>query len=165
MDGGQLLKMITNDKLFKDAVANTIENLAKELAQAKLLINHNPEWSTPIKLSERIKQGSGGIGVYKIYHKDWIAEDVALYIGQGSVSDRKSTHALVFRNKGKAVPCKHSDTKSPVASKMYEYDTDIENWFFSFCVFDNKPVASEYEKILIKNEEPLFNNLAMSGVN
>ena len=165
MDGGQLLKMITNDKLFKKAVANTIENLAKDLAEAKLLINHNPEWSTPIKLSERIKWGSGGIGVYKIYHKDWIAEDVALYIGQGSVSDRKSTHALVFRNKGKAVPCKHSDTKSPVASKMYEYDTDIENWFFSFCVFDNKPVASEYEKILIETEEPEFNSEYMSGVN
>ena len=86
MDGGQLLKMITNDKLFKKAVANTIENLAKELEQAKLLINHNPEWSTPAKISEAIKWGSGGIGVYKIYHKDWIAEDVALYIGQGNIS-------------------------------------------------------------------------------
>ena len=156
---------MANNKLFKKAVANTIENLAKELAEAKLLINHNPEWSTPATISEAIKWGSGGIGVYKIYHKDWIAEDVASYIGQGVISNRKSTHASVFRNKGKAIPCKSSNSHSEAASKMYEYDTDIENWFFSFCVFDNKPVASEYEKILIKNEEPLFNNLAMSGVN
>ena len=156
---------MSNDKLFKKAVANTIENLAKDLAEAKLLINHNPEWSTPAKISEAIKWGSGGIGVYKIYHKDWIAEDVALYIGQGNISDRKSTHAFIFRNKGKPVPCKHSDTKSPVASKMYEYDTDIENWFFSFCVLHDKAVSKEYETILIDTEEPLFNSEYMAGVN
>ncbi len=155
---------MANNKLFKKSVANTIENLAKELAQAKLLINHNPEWSTPIKLSERIKQGSGGIGVYKIYHKDWIAEDVALYIGQGVISGRKGTHALVFRNKGKAIPCKNSNSHSEAASKMYEYDTDIENWFFSFCVLHDKAVSQEYEKILIEAEEPIFNNECMAGV-
>ena len=157
--------MITNDKLFKKAVANTIENLAKDLAEAKLLINHNPEWSTPIKLSETIKPGSGGIGVYKIYHRDWIAEDVALYIGQGVISGRKGTHASVFRNKGKAIPCKNSNSHSEAAEKMYEYDTDIENWFFSFCVLHDKAVSQEYEKILIETEEPEFNNLSMSGVN
>jgi len=48
---------------------------------------------------------------------------------------------------------------------MYEYDTDIENWFFSFCVLHDKAVSQAYEKILIETEEPEFNNLSMSGVN
>ncbi len=163
MDGGQLLKMITNDKLFKKAVANTIENLAKELAQAKLLINHNPEWSTPIKFSERMAMGSNGIGLYKIIHKDGM---ITMYVGQGGVGARKNTHMRFFKNKGKMIKYGASTwTKSEAASKMYEYDTDIENWFFSFCVLHDKAVSKEYETILIDTEEPLFNSEYMAGVN
>ena len=153
---------MANNKLFKKAVANTIENLAKELAEAKLLINHNPEWSTPIKFSERMAMGSNGIGLYKIIHKDGM---ITMYVGQGSVSARKNTHLRVFKNKGKMIKYGASTwTKSEAASKMYEYDTDIENWFFSFCVLYDKAVSQEYEKILIEAEEPIFNNECMAGV-
>ena len=153
---------MANNKLFKKAVANTIENLAKDLAEAKLLINHNPEWSTPIKFSERMAMGSNGIGLYKIIHKDGM---ITMYVGQGSVSARKNTHLRVFKNKGKMIKYGASTwTKSEAASKMYEYDTDIENWFFSFCVLYDKAVSQEYEKILIEAEEPIFNNECMAGV-
>ena len=166
MDGGQLLKMITNNKLFKKSVANTIEKQVKELEQSKLLINHNPEWFT-IKFTEKMPGVKGnsidGIGVYKIMHKD---DMITMYVGQGRISARRGCHKLVFKNKGKIIIGKtNSWTKSEAASKMYEYDTDIENWFFSFCVLHDKAVSQEYEKILIEDEEPLFNNLAMSGVN
>ena len=153
----------TNDNLFKKSVANTIENLAKELEQAKLLINHNPEWSTPIKFSERMAMGSNGIGLYKIIHKDGM---ITMYVGQGRISARRGCHKLVFKNKGKIIIGKtNSWTKSEAASKMYEYDTDIENWFFSFCVLHDKAVSKEYETILIDTEEPLFNSEYMAGVN
>ena len=91
---------MANNKLFKKASVNAIENLAKELAEAKLLATHEPEWSTPIKFNERMPMGSCGIGLYKIIHKDGM---ITMYVGQGGVGARKNTHMRVFKNKGKMI--------------------------------------------------------------
>ena len=162
------------DKLLDQAIADSIEKLSKALAEAKLLTNKEPKWSTPLKINSRSRQivGGAGIGVYKIYHKDSVAEDIALYIGQGSIIQRKGCHCHVFRNKDQAglsqknlERFQNSQTKSHAAIKMHDYDPEIDNWFFSFCTLDNKDVSQEYENLLITDEEPLFNNLSMSGVN
>ena len=153
--------MIYQQSEFQKAVSNTVESISKDLENAKTLAGQEPDWSVPDKITNKSKHICG-VGVYKIYHRDWIAEDVPLYIGQGNVSNRKTRHASVFKNKGKILD---SGGDSHAAKKMYAYDTDIENWFFSFCVLHDKAVSQEYEKILIENEEPEFNNLSMSGVN
>ena len=154
---------MANNKLFKKASVNAIENLAKELAEAKLLSTHEPEWSTPIKFNERMPMGSCGIGLYKIIHKDGM---ITMYVGQGGVGARKNTHMRVFKNKGKMIKYGNTTwTKSEAASQMYEFDENIDNWLFSFCVIHNKSVSKEYEKLLIEAEEPLFNSDYMAGVN
>mgnify|MGYP001172214044 FL=1 len=153
--------MIYQQSMFQKAVSNKVESISKDLENAKALAGQEPTWSIPDKITNR-SEGTCGIGVYKIYHKDWIAEDVPLYIGQGNVSARKNRHASVFKNKGKILA---SGGDSHAAKKMYAYDTDINNWYFSFCIVGNKSVASEYEDLLIKSQEPEFNNPSMSGVN
>ena len=153
--------MIYQQSEFQKAVSNTVESISKDLDNTKTLAGQEPDWSVPDKITNKSKHICG-VGVYKIYHRDWITEDVPLYIGQGNVSSRKGRHVLVFKNKGKMLPC---GSNSHAAKKMYAYDTDIENWFFSFCIIGNKSVASEYEKQLITNEEPEFNSDFMSGVN
>ena len=152
---------MANDKLFKKAVVDKIEKLAKQLAEAKLLVNHNPKWSTPEKYTECIVK-DGGIGVYKITHKEF---GVA-YIGHGNVSSRKSRHLSVFKNNGKDLVSDNGNiSPSQAGKKMYEFDKNIENWFFSYCVLHDKAVSKEYEKVLIEAEEPLFNSEYMAGVN
>ena len=151
---------MANDKLFKKAVVDKIEKLAKQLAEAKLLVNHNPKWSTPEKYTEcSVPQG---IGVYKISHADL---GIA-YIGQGNVNNRKYRHLSVFKNDGKDIVSINGHVSpSQAGKKMYAYDSNLENWFFSYCITGNKDVAVEYEKLLTEDIEPAFNNLAMSGVN
>jgi len=170
--------MIYQQSMFQKAVSNKVESISKDLENAKALAGQEPTWSIPDKIANKSKGirtnfiNSYGIGVYKIYHKDLLEDDIPSYIGQGNVSDRKATHLYVFRNKGKAelsekalMIFNNSKTKSHVACKMHDYDPEIDNWYFSFCTIGNKSVAGEYEDLLIKSQEPEFNSLFMSGVN
>jgi len=163
--------MIYQQSMFQKAITNKVESISKDLENTKALAGQEPTWSIPDKLTNR-SEGICGIGVYKIYHRDLLEDDIPSYIGQGNVSDRKGTHLNIFRNKGKSelsekalMIFNNSKTKSHVACKMHDYDPEIDNWYFSFCIIGNKSVAGEYEDLLIKSQEPEFNSLFMSGVN
>ena len=163
--------MIYQQSVFQKAVSNKVESISKDLENTKALAGQEPTWSIPDKITNKSK-GICGIGVYKIYHRDLLEDDIPSYIGQGAVSGRKGNHLHVFRYKGKAglsekalLLFQNSQTKSHAACKMHDYDPEIDNWYFSFCIVGNKSVASEYENLLIKSQEPEFNNPSMSGVN
>ncbi len=120
-----------------------------------------------------LSDDSGDLGITNLEDFiDLLEDDIPSYIGQGAVSGRKGNHLHVFRYKGKAglsekalLLFQNSQTKSHAACKMHDYDPEIDNWYFSFCIVGNKSVASEYEDLLIKSQEPEFNNPSMSGVN
>ena len=48
---------------------------------------------------------------------------------------------------------------------MYRYDSNIDNWMFSWCDAKSKAIASEYERLLQQVENPNFNNVSMGGNN
>ena len=150
--------MKKGNKMFRQSVMNKVEELAKSLEHTKSLINLEPQWSNPVKISEAIT--TKGIGVYKISHADL---DIA-YIGQGNVSSRRYRHLGVFKNNGKdMVSINGHVSPSQAGKKMYAYDSNLENWFFSYCIIGSKVVAVEYEKLLAEDIEPAFNNLSMAG--
>jgi hypothetical protein len=154
-----------NNVLVK-SILNKIEEETKELEFLKGMISKKYEWSETRPMQERLSiSGSigGKIGVYKIIHKDH-EEYSVMYIGQGNIGNRKGRHLSVFRNDGKDIVSPNGHVSpSQAGKKMYAFDDNIDNWYFSCIILDNKKVSTEYEKLLTILEEPEFNNLSMSG--
>ena len=144
------------------ATTNVIQALSEEIARLKGRSMVEPEWSKPALITEP-SEGIRGVGVYRIIYKPTLT---TMSIGQGNVSARKARHKGVFLNKGKDIISKGGATSPSITGqKMYQYDPDINNWLFSFCVVGNKKVAVEYEELLQLTEEPEFNELSMGGIN
>lgn len=121
-----------------------------------------PKWSVPKKFTEIERDGiSTSMGVYKIIH---IPTMEIMSIGCGNVGNRRIRHKNVFLNKG--MPIIHeggSSSDSQTALKMYLYDSNIENWAFSWARIWDRDLASIYEAQLIEGLKPKFNNLGMAG--
>ena len=147
------------DNVLVKSILNKIEEETKELEFLKGMISKNYEWSE-IKPITNSTISHGKIGVYKIIHKEY----GVMYIGQGNIGNRKSRHLGVFRNDGKdLISVGGHVSPSQAGKKMYAFDKNIDNWYFSYIVLDSKKVSTEYETLLTILEEPEFNNLSMSG--
>jgi hypothetical protein len=137
---------------------NQFKNLKNKLSKL------NPEWSKLKPISKpakgACKKGST-LGVYSIVHEP---TNELVYIGQGNVSTRKARHIQVFKNKGKGIIHKGgSYSGSQVAEKMYKFDSNIDNWLFSFTIIGEKNIIIAYEYELVKIYEPKFNKSYMTG--
>ena len=142
---------------LKEEAKNTINFIER-------LPKFSPEWTEPVPISKRIRigQNAGLPGVYRIIYKP---TGKVMSVGQGvKVSARKACHTNVFRNKGVALEHNGSYvTDSPVARKMFEYDSNIDNWYFSFVTFKESWMARIYEKYLQHKIIPEFNDLGFAG--
>ena len=148
------------DKILAEAIANKIEEESKEIEKLKQMISNSYEWFEPASITDRLSGvGKYSTGVYKIIHKDY----GTMYIGQGVISNRKSRHLLIFKNKGQTINFENSTSDSQAGRKMYAFDNNIDHWLFSYIILDNKKVCTEYETLLTEIEEPEFNNPSMSG--
>tara|TARA_R110002012_G_scaffold69495_3_gene179926 strand:+ start:1142 stop:1588 length:447 start_codon:yes stop_codon:yes gene_type:complete len=145
---------------FQEAIELQInENLQ---ANEELKKQADPVWIELFQISKRSPIPLGEkTGVYKIYHKE---QDEPMVIGEGVLVRRKGRHVSVFNNKGIAIA--HSGgSSSPcsTATKMYQYDSNIDNWFFSWCELP-KTISTKYETILIRKLKPKFNLQSMAGL-
>jgi len=122
-----------------------------------------------------------GIGVYFIIHcnkdVDFFEEQhifkykenvKIMYIGQGQITGRKSIHLRIYKNKGKPCVWENGDkitssVDSVAGRKMYEYDSNIDNWYFSYITTgkDWSPIIENY---FINELKPEFNDEKMNGV-
>ena len=153
------------DIILQRARENLIKRLTEQTTKIESLRYFKAEWSNLISFaSGRVTsqhQGVKALGVYCIVYK--IDEEVK-YIGQGVMSQRRSQHKRVFLNGGKPVLMANSSLDSDVARKMYDYDSNIDNWLFQFCCIPNKLVCAEYEKLYQEDLNPEFNNQKMAGI-
>lgn len=96
-------------------------------------------------------------GLYRIYHNDDL-----MYIGYGNLNARRARHVIVFKKEGKAdVSSNGRSSDSPVASKMYDIDSDINNWYISYQIIDGEidrdvgdAVMKRMELIVGKENKP-----------
>ena len=155
--------------LFKKAVEMQISENLKSIKELNSM--PNPVWIEPYPIAGRSSVPltymlSGKqiwkTGVYKIFH--WNNFDTPMVIGQGNIVDRQQKHRLIFRNKGSSVIYSGgSSSGCQTATKMYQYDTDIDNWYLSWCELP-KNIMEKYEAILIKELKPKFNADFMAGL-
>jgi len=148
------------------ALNSTIQKLQEQL-QAITEIANNVFWR---KMSFKLSGERTGLkiktGVYKIIHSP---TQKVMYIGQGNVLNRRSTHNQVFKNNGQTVIFKNasgkvtSSTDSPAGRKMFAFDNNIENWEFHFCSAP-KHIAQQLEEQLHAIYQPEFCDPKMSGV-
>ena len=158
------------DTLYQEAINNRIQYHSEQIGRIKELVNQTLEWSQPRKLFKKkrgnttfapYKVPTGTIGVYKIIY-DPTGEIAS--IGCGIIASRLSRHKSVFLNKGIAIDNPGgTSNSSATGSHMYKHDTHRHNWSFIWCSITNRSLADEYEDILIKTENPLFNNEGMGG--
>lgn len=125
---------------------------------------------------------AAGIGVYFIIHcnnatvnmndeQNIFTDDPnvkIMYIGQGKITGRKFNHLQIFKNNGK--PCIWetnnkitSSVDSVAGRKMYEYDSNINNWYFSY-ITTGKEWSPIMENYFINELKPQFNDEKMNGV-
>ena len=149
------------DIIFNKAVVNKVQEITEQLEVIKGMSSFEPKWSN-IEPITTIKIGNG-LGVYRIIYKP---SGDTMSIGQGVVSSRRTRHKSVFLNGGKDVVSPNGHiSPSQTAKKMFLYDSNIDNWLFTYCFIPHKQLCSEYEKLLQENEEPEFNLLSMGGNN
>ena len=66
-------------------------------------------------------------------------------IGQGHVGQRKSRHLGVFRNGGVDMISPNGHVSpSQTGKKMFAFDSNIDNWHFSYCLVPNKSICKNY---------------------
>ena len=144
------------------AISTKREEIKNSLVELSKLEKKVPYFSEPFPIKS-VRISGAPIGVYKIFHK----EDMSIMsIGQGNISGRLSRHLSVFKNKGQDIRHKGGSTSSSItAQKMYKYDSDLNNWYFSWCEVKEKGLASEFESELQSLYRPPFNALHMGGNN
>ena len=154
------------DKIYKKSVNNIKSQLLYELAKVEELSNNKPEWTSPRPITEPSPKSNGfsvskSIGVYRIIHKP---TNKIASIGCGKVGNRKYRHKGVYLNDGKTMISENgAPSGSMTGMHMYKHDKNINNWLFQWAYVGNKSLAEQYEILLQKTENPLFNSLHMAG--
>lgn len=156
------------DKAYQNAINEKIRILSESIGELKALARIEPYWSEPTPFAERetrLEDGStisSAIGCYKIIY---IPTGEVMDIGQGNIGTRRSRHKTCYLNEGKPIIHENGTMSHTTAGlKMWQYDTDINNWAFSWCDLGSKHLAEEYEKQLIKEFQPPFNSEHMAGL-
>ena len=150
----------TENNVFEKTINSLIYERNEELENLKKLADFKPIWTTAEPFAT-VRIGSKSIGVYRIIYRP---TGETKSIGEGNISQRRSRHKGCFLNGGEdMVSANGHVSPSQTAKKMYNYDPNINNWLFSFCVVNVKAVSTAYETELIKDEEPEFNLLSMAG--
>ena len=152
------------ESIYNKVIQSKLLELKLEIKNIKLLSKTIPKFTKPISFESPHNGGiSKAIGVYKIIYAP---TGVVMSIGQGNIGKRKDRHLQIFRNKGLSVLNKSSGASSgsQSGSKMYKFDSNIDNWLFSWCDCGNKNIASELEIRLIAKYKPEFNLETMAGI-
>ena len=146
---------------FSRSVLKQIEELSAKLESTRNMVGFVPEWSEAVPIEKaKVK---GGLGVYRMIYGP--TKEV-MSIGQGHVGQRKSRHLGVFRNGGVDMVSPNGHVSpSQTGKKMFAFDSNIDNWYFSYCLVPNKSICAEYELQLQFEFEPQFNELSMAGNN
>jgi len=151
------------DKIYQKSINIRIQKLSEHIGELKLRSEMEPIWSTPIAIDERLPSGAGitkKMGVYQIIHKP---TNTIMSIGKGNLGDRRARHKRVFLNKGRPIENESSTSDSSTARKMYQHDTNLDNWLFSWCEVGNEELALEYEIQLQAYYNPEFNDQTLAG--
>jgi hypothetical protein len=118
------------------------------------------QWSDMYNLTETINGLTNIIGVYQFIYKP---TGEVLYIGYSrNISNRRSKHLTSFRLGGPSENPK-SYFKSTVGVKMYEFDSNGENYGFKYMEVGDEILAKEIELNMIKYHSPKFNSEWMGG--
>ena len=146
---------------FSRSVLKQIEELSAKLESTRNMVGFEPEWSEAVPIEKaKVK---GGLGVYRMIYGP--TKEV-MSIGQGHVGQRKSRHLGVFRNGGVDMISPNGHVSpSQTGKKMLAFDSNIDNWDFSYWLVPNKSICEEYELQLQTEMEPQFNELSMAGNN
>lgn len=136
-----------------------IQNLEKQMKEIQK-VNSNLEW-TQAKRINQVHKGTGAIGVYKIIHRP---SNKVMSIGQGNIGARKSRHLGVFRNDGQTLISKNGKPSGSVTGqKMYQFDSNENNWDFSLLAVGSKFLSCFIEEDLQAKLRPAFNADHMGG--
>jgi hypothetical protein len=152
------------ESIYNKVIKSKLLELKLEIKNIKLLSKTIPKFTKPICFESAHNGGiSKAIGVYKIIYAP---TGVVMSIGQGNIGARKDRHLQIFRNKGLSAIYKSSGASSgsQCGSKMYKFDSNIDNWLFSWCDCGNKNIAAELEIRLIDKYKPEFNLETMAGI-
>tara|TARA_Y100000593_G_C4312598_1_gene339142 strand:- start:3037 stop:3519 length:483 start_codon:yes stop_codon:yes gene_type:complete len=159
------------EKLLIEAGHKLLQHQYESIARTKILMGGKVKWSDPILVNDRLIGASGKTGVYRFLYKPLFDETGSItmstkYIGHSKqVSDRRSGHKKVFLNEGKTIVAPGGTSfHSPCAQRMYEFDSKLDNWLFTWFGIDDTLLAKAFEDILIDSESPEFNNDKMAGV-
>ena len=167
--------VLDNDTFFTDAIEYTkhqIENTLSYLDKKKKQ-KDTPYWSEiqPMQADgeKRIlpfgckQTWTDVIGTYIVYYKNPKTKNFEeVYVGTGRVSQRINSYVVATTTLAKGQELgKSSDSR--LGRKMANYDNNIKNWYFSFCVINDKQLAANYEKALGKKLMPKFNDQSMLG--
>ena len=159
------------DKIYQKSVNNVIQNLSETIGVVKGLSTYEPVWSKAKKMFKKIRGKknfedripSGTNGVYRVIYEP---TGVTMYIGRGtSVGGRISRHRKVFLNKGRDIKNPGGTyLPSPAGQNMFKFDRYRKNWLFSWCKIGNTELSKKYEDLLIKVENPTFNDSNLGGI-
>ena len=154
-----------NQESIKDeyflAIDSEIDKLKENIDSIEKLKTKQPSWTHPIPMNTTQNGISGIIGCYKVIYK--LTNEV-MGIGTGVVANRRTRHLSVFKNDGvDIIHPNGTSSGSALAGYMYKFDSNIDNWLFSWCEVNNKYLAASYEYFLQKKYNPQFNKLEMAG--
>jgi hypothetical protein len=160
------------DKLLHEAGQGLLQKHSESIGKIKVIMNSGEDmWSDIILVEDRLVGATKRIGVYRFLYKPLYEEtnDIETstkYIGAASnVGSRRSSHKRVFENKGKAIHAPGGTVfHSPAGQRMYEFDTNLNNWLYSWIEIDDIDFAKAYEAKLINDENPEFNNDNQAGI-
>ena len=116
--------------LYETEAGTLSKRIDKDIQDLALL-----QLKRPIHPKQNIERAcTNRPGLYRIYHNDDL-----MYVGYGNLNARRARHVIVFNKKGNAdVSSNGRASDSPVASKMYDMDSDINNWYISYQIIDEE---------------------------
>jgi len=141
---------------IKNKGMKILEKQLKEIQKVDSIL----EW-TQAKCINQVHKGTGAIGVYKIIHRP---SNKVMSIGQGNIGARKARHLGVFRNDGQTLISKNGKPSGSVTGqKMYQFDSNENNWDFSLLAVGSKFLSCFIEEDLQAKLRPAFNADHMGG--
>ena len=160
------------DTIFQDSISELKIKLTTDLAEITAMENTEPVWykEKPLFKKKHGRQrfvNSGiptkTVGLYRIIYKP---TGKTLYIGRSKdVASRIGRHRLIFVNKGKDRKNPGGTTNpSAIGQNMYKFDTHRKHWFYNWCGIENNQLTKKYEDLLIKVENPIFNDSNLGGI-
>ena len=136
-----------------------LKDLAKQMQEVRM-VSPKLKWTQP-KPRNQAHKGTGSIGVYKIIHRP---SNKVMSIGQGNIGARKARHLGVFRNNGQTLISKNGKPSGSVTGqKMYEFDSNEDNWDFSLLAVGSKLLSCFIEESEQERLQPAFNASHMGG--